>query len=74
MRRRHVQQALFRRGGKRRGAGRKPTGRRADSQADLANSVIFPVGFAARRIVASPFTLIDYPHLRQLRAPGVLVT
>ncbi len=29
MRRRHVQQALFRRGGKRRGAGRKPTGRRA---------------------------------------------
>jgi REP element-mobilizing transposase RayT len=29
MRRRHVQQELFRRGGKRRGAGRKPTGRRA---------------------------------------------
>ena len=29
MRRRHVQQALFRRGGKRRGAGRKPTGPRA---------------------------------------------
>src|SRR5262245_7308074 len=29
MRRRHVQQALFRRGGKRRGAGRKPKGPRA---------------------------------------------
>ena len=29
MRKRHVQQALFRRGGKRRGAGRKPTGPRA---------------------------------------------
>jgi uncharacterized protein (DUF362 family) len=24
--------------------------------------------------VASPFTLIDYPHLQQLRAPGVMVT
>jgi uncharacterized protein (DUF362 family) len=24
--------------------------------------------------VASPFTLIDYPHLQQLRAPGALVT
>jgi hypothetical protein len=29
MRKRHVQQKLFRRGGKRRGAGRKPTGLRA---------------------------------------------
>src|SRR3984885_3919299 len=29
MRKRHVQQSLFRRGGKRRGAGRKPTGSRA---------------------------------------------
>src|SRR5256885_15590830 len=29
MPKRHVQQSLFRRGGKRRGAGRKPTGRRA---------------------------------------------
>ena len=24
--------------------------------------------------VASPFTIIDYPHLQQLRAPGILVT
>src|SRR5882672_10761256 len=32
MRRRHVQQALFRRGGKRRGAGRKPTGPRASER------------------------------------------
>src|ERR1043165_5314155 len=31
-RKRHVQQALFRRGGKRKGAGRKPKGRRAGSR------------------------------------------
>jgi REP element-mobilizing transposase RayT len=32
MRKRHVQQSLFRRGGKRRGAGRKPKGRRANER------------------------------------------
>lgn len=45
----------------------KPSGRRADSDADLAQSVMFPVGWSDRRLVASPLTL-------SLRRAGVAST